>query len=89
MKIRPVRLRSRRFLAKRQRSGHYGICELDSAPGGCPDPVAERQAESMRSMRFSGLKAANPIHILRAASFTGFGGSDASVTTTRLPAVRG
>lgn len=51
--------------------------------------MLERRAESMRSIRFSGLKAVDPIHILRAALSTGFGGTNASVTTTRLSAIRG
>ena len=51
--------------------------------------VAERQVESTRSIGFSGLKPRHPIHILRAASFTGFGETDASVITARLSALRG
>ena len=51
-------------------------------------PIAERQAESTRSIGFSGLKPGDPIHILRAASFTRSGETDASVITARLSAVR-
>jgi len=39
-------------------------------------------------MPFYGLKGEHPIHILRAASFTGFGETDASVTTARLSSLR-
>jgi hypothetical protein len=51
-------------------------------------PVAERQVKSICSIGFSGLKPRDAIHILRAASFTEFGETDASVTSARLSAVR-
>jgi hypothetical protein len=45
--------------------------------------VAETLAESTASLRFSGLKRAGQIHILRAASFTEFRG-DRCVRRCRL-----
>ena len=46
-----------------------------AALGSCPhrncNAAAETQAESMCSLRFSGLKRGGPLHILRVASFRG------------------